>query len=166
MADGLADLFRRLTAGVYVVGVAVGERRNAFTAAWVVQVSFAPPLLAVAVNPENASHPILCAGGVFSVNVLGREQIELARQFGTRSGRDVDKLAGTAWRPGRTGAPILDDALAHLECRLVRRVPAGDHELMVGEVVGGAVVSPGAEPLTYAATGDLDGSRALYPDGL
>ena len=87
MAD-LADLFRRLTAGVYVVGVADGERRNAFTAAWLTQVSFDPLLLALSVNPGHASYPLLVGGGGFAVSVLSRDQLDLARHFGTRSGRE------------------------------------------------------------------------------
>ena len=165
MAD-LADLFRRLNAGVYVVGVADGERRNAFTAAWLMQVSFDPLLLALSVNPGHASFPLLVGGGGFAVSVLSRDQLELARHFGTRSGRETDKLAGVSWRAGRTGAPILADAVAYLECRLTERVPAGDHEIVIARPVAGEILLPDAIPLTYAETGDLDGSRELYPASL
>jgi len=162
----LADLFRRLTAGVYVVGVADGERRNAFTAAWLTQVSFDPLLLALSVNPGHASFPLLVGGGGFAVSVLSRDQLDLARHFGTRSGRETDKLAGVSWRAGRTGAPILADAVAYLECRLTGRIPAGDHEIVIASPVAGEILLPDAIPLTYADTGDLDGSRELYPPSL
>ncbi len=165
MAD-LADLFRRLSAGVYVVGVAQGERRNAFTAAWVSQVSFDPLLLVLSVNPEHASYPLLVGGGGFSVNVLAKEQLPLARHFGTQSGREVDKLAGIPWRPGRTGSPILTEAAAYFECLLTDRFTAGDHELVLGRPVAGDILHPGATPLRYSDTGDLDGSRELYPPSL
>jgi len=159
----IADLFHQLTFGVYVVGVADGERRDAFTAAWLTQTSFEPLLLAVSVNPENASHPILRSGRSFTVNVLRQGQVELARRFGTRSGRDEDKLAGVRWHAGRRGAPILDDALAFFECEVVQSVPAGDHELVIGHVVAGAILDHEAAPMAYAETGDMDGSSALYP---
>jgi flavin reductase (DIM6/NTAB) family NADH-FMN oxidoreductase RutF len=162
----LADLFRRLHAGVYVVGVADGERRNAFTAAWLMQVSFDPLLLALSVNPGHASFPLLVGGGGFAVSVLSREQLELARHFGTRSGRETDKLAGVSWREGRSGAPILAGAVAYLECRLTGRFPAGDHEIVIARPVAGELLLPEAIPLTYADTGDLDGSRELYPASL
>src|SRR4051794_11619174 len=90
----IAALFRRLTAGVYVVGAARGQQRDAFTAAWVMQVSFDPLLLAVSINPGNASYPLLRAGAGFTISVLRQGQLDLARRFGTRSGRDEDKLAG------------------------------------------------------------------------
>lgn len=165
MAD-LADLFRRLTTGVYVVGVAKGERRNGFTAAWLTQVSFDPLLLALSVNPEHASYPLLVEGGGFVINVLRRDQLHLAQAFGTRSGRDRDKLEGVAWHPAPSGAPILTDALAWLDCGLRARFPAGDHEIVLARPVAGELVLPGAAPLLYPDTGDLDGSRELYPGSL
>ena len=165
MAD-VADLFRRLTGGVYVVGVAEGEKRNAFTAAWLTQVSFDPLLLALSVNPGHASYPMLVTGGGFTVSVLAHDQLHLARHFGTRSGRETDKLAGIGWQPGSTGAPILVEAVAYLECRTVQRMPAGDHEIILARPVAGDILAPDATPLVYADTGDLDGSRELYPPSL
>jgi flavin reductase (DIM6/NTAB) family NADH-FMN oxidoreductase RutF len=162
----VAGLFRRLTAGVYVIGVADGERRNAFTAAWLTQVSFDPLLLALSVNPGHASFPLLVEGGGFAVSVLSRDQLHLARHFGTRSARETDKLAGVPWHSGRTGAPILDGSLAYLECVLDGRTPAGDHVIVIGRVVAGGLLAPDAVPLTYGETGELDGSRELYPSEL
>jgi flavin reductase (DIM6/NTAB) family NADH-FMN oxidoreductase RutF len=159
----VAALFRRLTQGVYVIGVSDGDERDAFTAAWVMQVSFDPLLLALSINPEHASYPLLLSGGGFTVNVLKQTQQDLARRFGTRSGRDGDKLAGIKWRPGRTGAPVLEDALAYFDCELSGEMGAGDHDLTLGRVVGGRLLDPDAAPLVYEDTGDMDGSSALYP---
>ena len=159
-------LFRRLSLGVYVIGVAHDERRDAFTAAWVMQASFDPLLLALSVNPQNASYSLLRDSDAFAVSVLKRGQLELARRFGTRSGREQDKLAGVRWRPGRSGAPVLDDALAYFDCTLTESLRTGDHELVVGRVIEGRVLDPDAVPMTYAETGDMDGSSALYPSQL
>jgi flavin reductase (DIM6/NTAB) family NADH-FMN oxidoreductase RutF len=157
------DLFRRLTTGVYVVGVAQDGRCNAFTAAWVTQVSFEPLLVALAVNPKNLSYSLLKRSGAFVLNMLRQDQLELARHFGTQSGREVDKLAGQRWRAGILGAPILQDAAAYLECRMTGATPAGDHELVLGRAIRGEVIDDTAEVLVYAETGDLDGSSELYP---
>jgi len=162
----VADLFRRVTTGVYVIGVAEGERRNAFTAAWLTQVSFDPLLLALSVNPEHASYPLLLGGGGFVVNVLRRDQLRLAEAFGTRSGRDQDKLAGIPWHPAPSGAPILTGALAWIDCRLHDRFRAGDHEIILARPVAGELVTPEAAPLLYHDTGEIDGSRELYSDSL
>ena len=158
----IAALFRRLSVGVYVIGVADGERYGAFTASWVTQVSFDPLLLALSVNPQNASYAILRAGRAFTANVLERGQLDLARRFGTSSTREHDKLAGLRWHAADNGAPILNDALAYFECELQDRHPAGDHELVVGRVVGGRILNPDAAPMLYAETGDMDGSSALF----
>lgn len=162
----MAELFRRLTAGVYVIGVVDGQRRNAFTAAWLMQVSFDPLLLALSVNPGHASYPLLLGGGGFAVSVLSRDQLQLARHFGTRSARETDKLSGIFWRPSPAGVPFLTDSIAWIECRLTGRYPAGDHEIVVARPVAGELLLPDAIPLTYADTGDLDGSRELYPPSL
>jgi flavin reductase (DIM6/NTAB) family NADH-FMN oxidoreductase RutF len=163
MSD-IAALFSHLTHGVYVIGVAHGGRCDGFTAAWVMQVSFDPPLLALSINPGHASYALLHSGGSFTINVLKREQLELARRFGTQSGREHDKLVGVRWRPGRRGTPILEEALAYFECELSDSLQSGDHELVVGRVIDGRILSSGAVPMTYAETGDMDGSSLLYPE--
>jgi len=162
-SDAPIELFRRLTNGLYVVGVAHGELRNAFTAAWVTQVSFDPLLVALSINPTHASYPILISAGAFAVSILRQGQLPLARHYGTQTGRAVDKLEGQRWHASSSGAPVLSDALAYVDCRVTGRHPAGDHELVVAQVVSGRVLAPSAVPMGYAETGNLDGSAALYP---
>ena len=77
MSRSVAALFKRLTQGVYVIGVAHGEVRNAFTAAWVMQVSFDPLLLALSINPHHSSYRLLKEGRSFSVNVLKKGSVRL-----------------------------------------------------------------------------------------
>jgi flavin reductase (DIM6/NTAB) family NADH-FMN oxidoreductase RutF len=166
MTNHLAVLFRHLTLGVYVVGVAQGERRNAFTAAWIMQVSFDPLLLALSVNPQNASYPLLRESGAFAVTVLKAHQLELARHFGAPAPGRRDKLATVKWQAGRNGAPILQDGLAYFDCEVTAGMRAGDHELVIGRVVDGGILDQGESPLVYGTTGDMDGSAALYPASL
>jgi flavin reductase (DIM6/NTAB) family NADH-FMN oxidoreductase RutF len=164
--DSVVALFRRLSLGVYVIGVSDGERRDAFTAAWIMQASFNPLLLAISINPDNASYELLHASGCFTVNVLKQNQLELARHFGTTSGRNLDKLARVRTLPGRAGTPILEESRAYFECDLEGRTRAGDHELVLGRVVDGRILDPKATPLTYVETGNMDGSSELYPSEL
>ena len=161
--NSIEALFRQLTLGVYVVGAAHDEQRDAFTAAWVMQVSFDPLLVALSINPQNASYALVKGARAFTVNVLKQGQLEIARRFGTRSGREYDKLAGLRWHPGRSGAPILDDALAYFDCELTAWHPAGDHEVILGRVADGGITDPRAVPMTYRETRDMDQSSALYP---
>lgn len=162
MNDHPAALFKQLTHGVYVIGVGREGRRNAFAAAWLMQVSFDPLMLALSIHPHHASYKTLKDGGVFSVNVLRADQQDLARHFGSPA--SIDKLAAVPWHAGDTGAPLLDDAPAYFECTFSHECPAGDHRLIVGQVVGGAWLDHSATPMNYRDTGDMDGSSRLYPD--
>src|SRR6476660_352665 len=106
MSDSIAALFQRLTQGVYVVGVAHADVRNAFTAAGVMQVSFDPLLLALSINPHHSSYGLLREGRAFSVNVLKKGQLDLAEHYGQPA--RADKLAGTECETGsRDGASTL-----------------------------------------------------------
>lgn len=158
MIENLDLLFKQISHGVYVIGVSDGERQNAFTAAWVMQVSFDPPLLAISINPEHYSYQLLQAGEVCSVNVLGQNQYAIAGHFG----RSVqDKMAGFQWQKGKTGAPILSESLAYFECQVSHYTDAGDHKIAVCEVIVAARLNEGS-PLLYNQTGDMDGSSELY----
>ncbi len=162
MSATVAALFQRLTQGVYVIGVGEGEAHNAFTAAWVMQVSFAPLLLALSINTRHSSYRLLKERRAFSVNVLGKDQLEMAAHFGQPA--TLDKLRSQNWTAGQTGVPLLRDAIAWFECTLEDEHPAGDHALVLGKVIDGKLLDPGAEPLSYRDTGTLDGAAALFSD--
>jgi flavin reductase (DIM6/NTAB) family NADH-FMN oxidoreductase RutF len=163
VANDLFTLFRKLTLGVYVVGVTHASRRDAFTAASIMQTSYKPLLLALAINPEHACYALLCAAQSFAVSVLNHDQIELARCFGTPAAAGTDKMQCAQWRSGREGAPILRHAIAYFECAVRADVPAGDHRLVLGQVRNGGLQRLDGQPLLYAATDNLDQSAALYP---
>jgi flavin reductase (DIM6/NTAB) family NADH-FMN oxidoreductase RutF len=159
--SAIAQLFRELTHGVYVVGVAHGSECNAFTAAWVMQASFDPLLLALSINPEHTSYPLLITSGTFTVNVLSQDQMTLAAHFAQPGCKN--KLSGIDWSQKRTGAPVLAECLAYFECVVASRCAAGDHEIIVGRVIDGSLLNEGIPPLEYRDTGDLDGSSRLFP---
>jgi len=158
MIENPEILFKQISHGVYVIGVSDGDRQNAFTAAWVMQVSFNPLLLAISINPEHYSYQLLQVGGVCTVNVLGRDQYAIAEHFG-RSGKD--KMAGFQWQKGKTGAPILSESLAYFDCQVSHYTDAGDHKIAVCKVIAAARLNEG-RPLLYSQTGDMDCSSELY----
>jgi flavin reductase (DIM6/NTAB) family NADH-FMN oxidoreductase RutF len=164
MTTDIIALFRHLTAGVYVVGVGNRSRFDAFTAAAIMQVSYRPLLLALAINPRHASYELLRSGQAFCVSVLDHSQMHFARRFGTDAHDAVDKLSGIQWRHGRSGAPILPEALGFFDCSVRAESAAGDHRLFLGAVIDGVLLRPSARPLRYADTGDLDRSAAMFPD--
>jgi flavin reductase (DIM6/NTAB) family NADH-FMN oxidoreductase RutF len=81
--------------------------------------------------------------------VLSRDQVELGKRFGYKSGRKVDKFAGLEYFTATTGAPILPQAYAYLDLKLAQTFPAGDHTLFVGEVVDAKILHPQAQPLVF-----------------
>lgn len=143
---------RRIVHGVYVIGVKGQARLNAFTATWVSQVSFEPPLVAIAVRRVGVSHPMIEESRVFVVNFLGSGQKPLAQHFLKPAHLGWDKLAGIPHRLGVTGAPILEEAAAFVECRVQEIYPVGDHSIVVGQVVE-AGASGEVDPLTLKETG-------------
>ena len=139
--------------GLYIVGVTDGESTNAFTANWVSQCSFAPPLIMMGVKKEGRAHAVLEKGRVFSVNMLAGEQKDLAAFFFRGPEAEGDRFAGRyAFERGETGCPLLADAPASVECRVTGLYPLGDHSVVVGEVIS-ARHRREAKPLTMEATG-------------
>lgn len=144
---------RALTYGLVVVGSRAGDELNGMTANWITQVSFDPCLVAVSVENDAHTADLLHQGGVFSVNVVPAGREDLVERFVKPQRRVADKLGEVPFHEGAaTGTPLLDEATAAFECRVVAVHAAGDHTLFVGEVVGAALPQPG-EPLTLAALG-------------
>jgi flavin reductase (DIM6/NTAB) family NADH-FMN oxidoreductase RutF len=163
MAAPPIELFRRLTTGLYVVSAEHGGAEGAFTAAWITQVAFTPLLLAISVNPGNATWTLMWASRRCAINVLPSGELDLARHFGTRSGRQADKLAGQRVRRRVSAPPLLDAAVAWLDCRITDEMRVGDHVLVVAEVTGGDVLDAAATPMRYDETGNMDRSARLFP---
>jgi flavin reductase (DIM6/NTAB) family NADH-FMN oxidoreductase RutF len=152
-------LHRYLTHGVYVISVANGPEQNAFTAAWVMQVSFSPPMIAFSINPGHYSFRLLKASGVCTINVLGQDHLAIANHFGTPGVKD--KMTTYKWETAKTGGPILSDSLVYFDCKLSHTADAGDHKIAVCNVIAGDELNPGW-PLLYSQTGNMDGSSELY----
>ncbi|MFJ6986687.1 MULTISPECIES: flavin reductase family protein [unclassified Streptomyces] len=144
--DLLRSVFRRHAAGVAVVTAAGENGPVGFTATSLTSVSAEPPVLSFGVGTGASSWPALSAADHVGVHILGEHQRELAATF-ARSGADRF-AAPTVWREGPEGVPVLDDVLAWLVCRVVARVPAGDHRIVLAEVVLGDPAGPG-RPLLY-----------------
>jgi flavin reductase (DIM6/NTAB) family NADH-FMN oxidoreductase RutF len=163
MGESISRIFRCLSHGVYVIGVSYGGEYNAFTAAWLTQASFDPLLLALSINPSHSSWPLIKASGRFSVNVLDCEQQEMAAHFG-KPALEGDKLGSVAWRPSPAQMPILDHALAWMDCEYSHETPAGCHVVIIARVTAGELNQSAIAPLLYRDTGDMDGSNALFPE--
>ena len=144
---------RKIPHGVYIVGVRQDSQLNAFTGTWLTQVSFAPPLVALGIKKDSHSFEMIKHARVFSVNLLGKDQKAIAEHFVKPAAVVGEKLKEVRHRAGKTGAPILEDAIAFVECE-VREIAneLGDHAVVIGEVVEAGVARD--EPaLTLMDTG-------------
>ncbi|GMU39660.1 MAG: hypothetical protein AMXMBFR23_05260 [Chloroflexota bacterium] len=168
--DIIKEAMHEMPYGIYVIGTTADGRANGMIADWVMQVSFSPRLVAVAFERDSTSLQRVRAHGYFTVNLLNQEGngMALAAKFvqpsnpekvkgrtGDASVRQpVDKLAGVDTRPSERapGCPILDDALAYLECQSEQVLEVGDHVVVIGRVLYGEVQHSG-EPLTSTYTG-------------
>ncbi len=165
--EPVSEALETLPYGLYVIGSRseAGEL-NGMIADWLMQVSFKPRLVGCSFENDATTLKNVRATGVFSVNVLPVDAIELAATFAqphdaakvkgrSEEARAViyDKLRDVSYSRGdQTDCPLLDDALAWLECSAEQFVPAGDHTLVIGSVLDGAVLRDG-EPLTQRALG-------------
>jgi flavin reductase (DIM6/NTAB) family NADH-FMN oxidoreductase RutF len=144
----LAAALGRVPSGLFVLTVRRGEAETGMLASWVQQCSFEPPLVSMAVKRGREVLDWLTAGSGFTINILDSTQTDMIVHFG--KGFALGELAFTGLdveRPGG-GAPVLAEALAYLECRVSNRCAAGDHELLIGQVVGGRVLSEG-QPMVH-----------------
>ncbi|MCG7527571.1 flavin reductase family protein [Streptomyces sp. OfavH-34-F] len=144
--DLLRSVFRQHAAGVAVITAADGERPVGFTATSLNSVAADPPLISFGVGTASSSWPVIATAEYVGVHILAEHQRDLAATF-ARSGADRFGPS-TFWRSGPEGVPLLDDVLAWLVCRVVARVPAGDHRIVIAEVATGDPVG-GGRPLLY-----------------
>ncbi|MEE6262354.1 flavin reductase family protein [Plantactinospora sonchi] len=151
-------LLRRQAATVTVV-TAAGEPPAGFTATSFTSVSLHPPLVSFCLDRTSSSWPTVATTGHVGVHLLGEGQREVARTFATSG---IDRFAAyRRWRPGPYDVPLLDGTLAWLVCRVVDRVLAGDHTIVLAEPLVGAHDDDGVAPLLYHM-----GRYASLTDGL
>ncbi len=131
---------RMIPYGLYIL-TAQSEDQNisAATVNWVTQASFTPPLVVVGVKVDSQIHGIIKSSQTFALNILGKGQLDLAFTFFKPAQREGQTIGGQPFRPGTTGAPILENTPAFVECRLIDSIEAGDHSVFVGEVVDAGV---------------------------
>lgn len=135
---------RMIPYGIYVLTAADGGQIAAATVNWVTQTAFAPPLVVVGVKADSGSYATLKKAGRFALNMLGKGQQAQAFAFFKPATVDGGKISGEPYKTGTTGAPILTNALACVECRVAEIVERGDHHIVIGEVVDAHLMQPPA----------------------
>jgi len=157
---------RMIPYGLYVL-TARSESGSvaAATVNWVTQASFEPPLVVVGVKMGSGPHAVIKKSKTFALNVLGKDQADIAPRFFKHVEREGDTVAGVPFRPGSTGAPILEGCPGYLECSLQLTLEKGDHSIFIGEVIdAGVAEEPKGRPDALTLTlPDLEGD--LYYGG-
>jgi flavin reductase (DIM6/NTAB) family NADH-FMN oxidoreductase RutF len=153
-AQAKKTVLRQFTYGLYAVTAQHDGERGVFTANWLSQASFEPPLVMVSVENDSSTLPLIRASGRFVVCPFADGQTELAGALGRPKRRAGDKFAtqnlevvGTA-----TGDPALAGALGYVVCRVMSETEAGDSAVIIGEVIDARILADG-EPLTMRAAG-------------
>ena len=144
--DAFKKALRGWASGVTVVTSRAGDKVHGMTVSAFSSVSADPPLVLVCANRASTTHGIIEEGGVFAVNILAEHQQEVSNVFASSKYED-SRLERVGWTEGATGAPIIDEALASLECRVRSAHHEGSHTIYIGHVE--SVHASDADPLLY-----------------
>ncbi len=131
---------RMIPYGIYVLTAEDSDGQvGSATVNWVTQTSFAPPMVVVGVKADSGAYAILKSAGHFALNMLGKGQQGLAFAFFKPAERDGHTISGEPFRSGSSGAPLLLNAQASVECKVVEIVEKGDHHIVIGEVIDATI---------------------------
>jgi flavin reductase (DIM6/NTAB) family NADH-FMN oxidoreductase RutF len=149
-ATNLRDVMSQFATGITVL-TAGGEHCHGMTANAFTSVSLDPPLVLCCVAATARMHSAITATRSFGVSMLGADQEPVARHFADRRRPyGIEQFSTTQWRPGpKTGAPVLANSLAWLECELAESYDGGDHSIFLGQVVGLGRRAGGGAPLLF-----------------
>lgn len=134
--------------GITVVTTEAGGEKFGMTVASFASLSLQPPLVLVCLEKTPRTHDAIVAAGKFAVNILSTRQCDVSTIFATKTG---DRFEGIGSHAGALGLPLIDGALASVECKLYAQLPGGDHSIFVGEVI--ATEFNEGSPLIYYRSG-------------
>jgi flavin reductase (DIM6/NTAB) family NADH-FMN oxidoreductase RutF len=153
------QVLRYFPTGVVIVTAMPEGGPAGLTVGSFTSVSIDPPLVAVLPAKTSTNWPKIVTTSSFCINILAASQQELCRRFAVSGGGE---FAGVSWRPAPSGAPVLDGALAWIDCKLERSIDAGDHLIVLGQVsVLDIDASQAPEPLIFFQGGY--GTFAVQP---
>ncbi len=155
---------RMIPYGLYVLTAESSDGEiAAATVDWVTQTSFTPPLVVVGVKVGSGTHAVMSKSEAFALNILGKGQQGVAYAFFKPTKREGQSLNGEAFYKGSTGAPILTNVPAYVECKRVETVDIGDHSIFVGEVVDAGIAQvPAGRPDAMTLTLRDLGEKVFY----
>jgi flavin reductase (DIM6/NTAB) family NADH-FMN oxidoreductase RutF len=143
--DPIKDALNRIPYGFYSLTSRFEDDTNAMVFNWFSQVSFSPRLVAVGLAKKAYTYEMINKSGVFAVNIFNKEDQETLTLYSKSRAKRPDKMENAVFTAGpETGCPVLKDAAAYLECKVVQMVDAGgDHDILIGEVINAGILKPG-----------------------
>ncbi len=138
-ADAKKTALRMIPYGIYVMTAEQGDDVTAATVNWVTQTSFEPPLVAVGVKADSGAYALIQKTKAFNLNMLGKGGQGAAFAFFKPTVKEAGMLSGQPYHAGANGHPVLDDAIAHVECEVAEIVAHGDHHIILGQVTNANV---------------------------
>lgn len=145
----------RVPSGLFILTARQDHDETGMLASWVMQCSFDPPRVSVAVQPERRVYGWLTPGATFALNLLGEGQTALLRHFAKGFDPGQPAFEGLLTERTTDGSVILSEALGYLVCQVESRHPAGDHDLIVATVTGGRLHQSEGKPMTHVRKNGL-----------
>ena len=146
--DDFKQIMRHWASTVTIVTTRADNVIYGLTATAFSSLSVQPPMIFVSVYRKTHTHPLIEQSGIFCVNFLAPEMTHISDRFAGRY-PDEDRFAGLVHHIEATGAPILNDAIGFLDCRVVEPLVTGDHTIFVGQVEAAGLLKPEQAPLLY-----------------
>jgi flavin reductase (DIM6/NTAB) family NADH-FMN oxidoreductase RutF len=147
-SEEFRNVLRHFPAGVTIVAVKAGEEVHGLTVSAFASIAPQPPLVMVIIDHRHRAYPLFERdGATFTVNILRHDQLELSNRFAWV--KDEDRFEMGDWREAKTGAPILADAVAWMDCTVHGRYATETNTIYVGEIQAAGVPNPDAPPLLY-----------------
>ena len=146
----LAAALGRIPSGLFILTVANQTIETGMLASWVQQCSFVPPMITFVIQRGRAIADLLTNDSPFTLNILEAAQTDMIAHFGKGFSLKDDAFAKLDVQrdPRKQCGPVLTEALAYLQGKVLQRLPAGDHELFLAEVTAGALLDDG-QPMVH-----------------
>ncbi len=135
LAENLKAAMRHFPQGVTVVTTQVANHPVGMTVASFTSISLSPPLILISIAKGTTHHDSITNAGNFAVNILASDQADISERFAGKVPQGEDRFHNVSHHIGTLGSPLLDHAVAWIECRTWKKEDAGDHTILLGEVV-------------------------------
>ncbi|MBY0523203.1 MAG: flavin reductase family protein [Gemmataceae bacterium] len=150
----LAAALGRVASGLFILTARHGEAETGLLCSFVQQCSFQPPRISIAIKPDREVASWLTEGAGFILNILDDNQTDMVAHFGRGFRAGEPAFTDLDLKRSADNSPILSESLGYLDCRVVSRHGAGDHDLFIAQVVGGAMLNEG-QPMVHVRKSGL-----------